>query len=437
MRPENKTIIVANTAEAFGRQMQRTADSPAGQEMIRHTHTLAQRAFFWEGDNKIVVTPYPIPQLLILVNSRILGWNEVTNLYPVSVSMNLSLDILGDSRLWAELVKAVKNNCGAEITSYAVTPEFSALVKRLMEADLDFCLRERNASVALVDYLDSKAGFRETAGVAMPEGYITSSQKEAMARAVWFYQQGRSAVVKDNKGGSGWGALMLHGDEFENSEELKKYIETKFDQDRVWEVGPYVVEELVDIDFNVAGGSPSTEVYITDLGPEITYDCEQVVNERGEFLGVGIGREAIPDLFKNQVRDLVITVGNKYWQLGYRGFFDVDMVVSIKGKVYAVETNVRRTGGTHVYDLGRAIWGEDQSDWGYLLSEDTFRYGEKALTAEKVLGRSEDWLFPKINKGEGVVICMIDPTDPVMGYVVAAKNKARAVEIQREFRNIW
>lgn len=52
-------IMIANTAEAFGALLKKMAHTPEGVRRIRHELTLSQRAFFWGGDNKLVITPYP------------------------------------------------------------------------------------------------------------------------------------------------------------------------------------------------------------------------------------------------------------------------------------------------------------------------------------------------------------------------------------------
>lgn len=61
----NRLIILANTAEAFKKQLLDTVHTPEGKLRLRHEISLSHRAFFWEGDNKVIVTPTPIPQDLL------------------------------------------------------------------------------------------------------------------------------------------------------------------------------------------------------------------------------------------------------------------------------------------------------------------------------------------------------------------------------------
>ncbi len=442
---KGKTIIIANTTEPFAKQYARVLHLDSGQENIRHTRTLAQRAYLWEGDHKIVVTSLPIPQPLIGRDNLILGWRDVANLYPTDFSLSLSTDIMADRELWNQLTRVMRDNAGSRITAYSITAEFEALVEKLAAEGVVFRRSEDTRDTELIYYLDSKVGFRQVAeGLAkkhpellIPEGYIAATKEEAITMAVEFYTNGRSCVIKNNKGASGWGTVILKKEDWANEQELKHKVEGIFAGDNIWDEGPYVVEELIKIDQTIAGGSPSTEVYIDDTGPRITYFCEQVINSLGEFLGVGIGKGAVPDWLRERIAAGVMVIANEYYRIGYRGFFDVDMVVGSDGRPYSVETNIRRTGGTHVFDLARNMWGEDQSNWGYLLSEDVFFYRGETVSAEEVMARTKRLLYPMADSNEGVVISMIDPINPMLGYIILGKDGVGTMAIQREFKRIW
>ena len=89
----NQLIILANTAEAFKKQLLDTAHTPEGKLRLRHEISLSQRAFFWEDDNKVIVTPSPIPQELFDFNCRIMGYKNVENIVLPKESIDLCAEI--------------------------------------------------------------------------------------------------------------------------------------------------------------------------------------------------------------------------------------------------------------------------------------------------------------------------------------------------------
>ena len=436
---------MANSTEPFEDEFTRVLGLTSGRENIQHTRTLGQRSYLWEGDNKIVITSTPIPQPLMARNNQILGWHDVVNIYPEKFSLSLSRDVVSDHGLWDRLIALMKTGHGNVITSYSTTAEFVNLVNELVGAGLNLSRGEDTNDTQLIYFLDSKAGFRRVADklkinnpeLKIPEGYTCTSRIEALGIAGWYFSRGRSFVIKDNKGASGWGTIIIKRHQYKTKSEMSKHLEAVFAADNIWDEGPFVVEEYIEHDQMIAGGCPSTEVYIDNQGPRITYFCEQVVSNSGEFLGVGVGNEAVPEWLREKIAPAVTVIAREYYRLGYRGFFDVDMVVGSNGIPYSLETNIRRTGGTHVYDLGRTIWGEDQSSWGFLLSEDLFFYGQETMDPEVILAKANRFLFPIKSSGEGVVISMIDPVTPSLGYVIVAKTKERALVLQREFKRLW
>ena len=61
--------------------------------------------------------------------------------------------------------------------------------------------------------------------------------------------------------------------------------------------------------------------------------------------------------------------------MGYVGHFDLDTVVNDEGRVYLLEINPRRTGGTHVHEFADHVFGADYLDKVALLSNDTLSSG--------------------------------------------------------------
>lgn len=437
------TILIANTAEAFKKILLETSDTENGKRRIRHELALSQRAFFWEEDNKVVITPHKIPTELLEYNTKTLGLRSVTNLAPEKAGIALCETIINDTVLWDTLVQIIKANPGIRVSPYAVTSDFVKLVHKLEKASIDFHTPELPDPESLwtVEYLDSKSGFRKhvstLSNVQIPEGFICKDFERAVVVSRRFLEQGRSCVIKSNRGESGWGTLILREEELKNLHNLEGLIKAVFAGDTIWNQLPLVVEEFINPLFSIAGGMPSAEAYIDSSGSKITYTCGQDITDRGEFVGVVIGSEELPAELDKKILSMMESIGRSFFKLGYRGFFDVDFVLSKNGVPYAIESNTRRTGGTHTYDLKQWLTKKENMRGPYMLSHDSFTYGATVLPPIEILKKSERMLYPRNGEAEGIVISLINIDDPVLGYVVIGDSQRRVEALKADFLNQW
>lgn len=102
-----------------------------------------------------------------------------------------------------------------------------------------------------------------------------------------------------------------------------------------------------------------------------------------------------------------------------------------------METNPRRTGGTHVYDLAKHLFGDIWEDQVYLISHDSFRYGNHVLKAKTILERAQSVLYPIAGKRRGIIITSLNVWEPVMGYVVIAANPKEGRKLQQELLSLF
>ena len=123
--------------------------------------------------------------------------------------------------------------------------------------------------------------------------------------------------------------------------------------------------------------------------------------------------------------------------MGYRGFFDIDFVVSEKGTPYVIETNMRRTGGTHAYDTAKHIFGNNWNQTAFVLSRDNFQYGKEKLSPKKILERMKHVLYPIRDNREGVIISIVNRCNPSFGFVILANNKNRVLYIYKQMQYLW
>ncbi|MDO8429576.1 MAG: hypothetical protein Q7S88_03010 [Candidatus Daviesbacteria bacterium] len=429
-----KTLIVANTAEAFSGPISCIANTKQREDRIRIENILSQRAIFWEEDNKVVITPQSIPQGLFEYNRRVLGLKNTLNISPEYQSHSLSQNILNDKVLLRNLSDLIRSNPGIRVTAYAYTRELRDLINYLRKQELEFITTEEpQSNLDLVLYLDSKSGFRSVLtnleGVMLPEGSICQDEESTIKKAEKFLRDGKSCVIKANTGESGWGLLILKKDDPLVEKDVKGLARSEFRNDGIWNSRPFVVEEYIDIDTAIGGGSPSTELFISDTNIKFGYHCGQLFGKEGEFSGIIMGKDVLDKYITKEMTKMSLLIAKKYQQLGYRGFFDIDFAVSRSGLIYVLETNTRRTGGTHIFDLAKRILQDKWKDYT-ILSNDSFRYGKEKSQPEFILRHMEPFLYSLDKREGGVVVTLVDNIEPIMGYAILARSQSEAETIQ-------
>lgn len=451
MREETvvNTVLIANTAEAFEGLLQRSSHTEEGSRRMRHELALSQRAFFWGGDDKLVITPYAIPQALMRHNMAACGFSNIINRWPIEPTIALSKAVEENNVLVNVIIEYARKNPAMRISPYVITDNFLSLLDRINAGGTEVVADEkpREHSLWTIKYLDSKVGFRaemqklatERAEVRIPEGFLAGNKREAVDIAAWFYAHGRAVVVKVNYGESGWGLWIARLNEYSSASHLRETLETVFSLDPIWEDSLIVVEEFVEPDTRVAGGSPSTELFVSESGPFITYHCGQLLNANGGFFGVEIGRGVLSASVRDTLERTSRIIGERYHELGYRGFFDIDFVASRArdGTIYVVETNTRRTGGTHVYDLAKYLFGDTWETDTYLLSHDSLGYGNELVSVETLLKQIQSLLYPISSQRKGVIVTSVNAWDPVFGYVIVAPDADEGKRLQQELFNLF
>ena len=121
-----------------------------------------------------------------------------------------------------------------------------------------------------------------------------------------------------------------------------------------------------------------------------------------------------------------------YSRAGYRGYFDMDFNVGRGGRLFLSESNVRRTGGTHVYHLARSFFGEDFLDKSYIISSNSRRLENAPRSFNEALRRLAPVVFNKQTK-EGVVLCSASKlAQSEVAFVVFGRDREHAERLERE-----
>lgn len=440
-----KTIIIANIAEAFEEVLEGIKNPEERRMRIMSEHNLCDRTLLWEGDNKIIITPFPIPPLLLEKNKEVLNFKNCLNIFPKNADINLSEAIIEDVVVLRKLITIIKDNPGINISPYAVTPSFISLICYLKHQNLDFAVKERPAEGSdwTVQYLDSKIGSRteidkiKSKNINTPQSVICRNKSEAVFAAKWFYIKGFSCVIKANFGEGGWGIIMIKMGEYKSWKDVLAKINTEFLTDSIWDNSLILVEEYIPVKSGVFGGCPSSELLLKK-GYQVTYICDQIVTKDGKFLGITLGKNSLDDKIKNKIRKVSMLVGEKFWKMGYRGFFDIDFVLSGKNQTpYIIETNMRRTGGTHIFDTAKSIFGENWDKKTFIISQDSFYYGKKILLEKVIFEKMKEILFPINKDKKGVIISIINKWQPTFGFIIMEKSSDAAVKMHSKIKNIW
>ena len=440
-----KTIIIANIAEAFEDTLNRVKSSQQKLRRIQIEHNLCDRTLLWEGDDKIVITPFSISKEIFQRNADALGFKNVFNLYPRKITISLSDAIKEDKILFSKLCKIINENPGIRITPYCVTKKFLLLSESFKKKGLSFTLEERpvRSSDWLVRYLDSKVGSRSEVNkiqdikIKVPESVICRDKDEVTSVVKWFYENNRSCVIKANYGESGWGLIIIKRSLFENFIAVINRIKREFKKDSIWEKELILVEEFIEPNKIFSSGSPSSELFLSGDGAKITYLCDQLLGENGEFWGVVLGCVLLNNKISKEIYKVSLAIGKRFWQLGYRGFFDIDFVLSKNNEPYIIETNTRRTGGTHVYDVAKTIFGNDWAKTAFIVSQDNFQYGKKKLREAQIIDKMMNIMYPIKGKKEGIIISIINKWQPTFGFIIVSSSRKRMLEIRNQLLRIW
>jgi len=405
-----KTIFISNILEGFY-QSYKTLPPKQRSFWISYDSMEGNRALLYNSDDKAVITSYEINPLYFKNISQLMNWKNVWNLTPKKTSYSICQDCINNNVLNNQLVNLIKTNPGINIIPYRSTPEFQLLICHLNSKNLKFTTPETIPPdhQFTLNYFNTKRGFRHLWHLAffsseksnhkipIPEGFITGNREEAIEAAWWFKQQKRSFVIKYNRGVQGMGIILNNQSTFPNNKkEFSKKLSLLL-KENIWNEPSIIVEELIDIDNTNLSGSPNVELFIKPNGKTVfSYACEQILDrDKKTFRGIYIYPELIKNRFIKAASKAGQVFSHKLASYGYRGCFDIDLVVSKDQKVYAVEANLRRTGGTHIHEAIVSLLGKNYWRSFYVLNEDIMLSNGSDLSYDKCLSIFADILFDK------------------------------------------
>lgn len=447
-------IFVGNLTEGSEIYLRGIKNEEERQRLIQEDQGLSDRFLYTCSDNTILITPWKINEEFKKDAESILNLKNVENWHPISNTIALSKDIEEDKVLFKKLIDKIKElnskNEEVELTAYSNTPEFLGLILELQDRGCKFQTPDAPSREFYwtISFLDSKGGFRQIVQMIsgwekelkMPWGVICAKPTEARKIGQVLFLQNRGFVVKTNWGQSGEGLIIIRRNNgFATYEEASKFLKTEFDKDDYWEKYPIIVEEFIPPNLEIGGGAPNVECYIDQDGaPRVNYTCGMRMTKQGNFQGIEIGASALPDNVDKTIREIGKKVGETFASFGLRGFYEVDLQAGMDGELYCLESNVRRTGGTHVYDSARRLFGEDFFEKKYLVSSNVFMHkGLSNVDYHKIKEMLSSVWYPIKGESVGFMPTIINSLkENVLGYIVVGNSKMQALKIEAEFKHL-
>lgn len=434
------SIFIANMAE-IARPLARLMETEERKYEIYEDHALCDRFIFSQNDNRVLVTPLPLDRHYFQDTVMIMKFKNIINLSPQSIGESLCESIIHDKKLLHQLIGIIADNPGIIIHSDGATGEFLKFVGFLKSKGLHFQTPELpiTGHEWLVNFFDSKSGFRQATATLgtnfppMPEGFIVENRDELVGFCRYLLKKAGGFVMKSNRGWSGAGLKIVTKKELLKIK-LEKFIQNLISSEEYWQKDLIVVEELIRADTKICGGSPSVEFVVGEDGPKALYVCGMRVNETGMFKGVEIGKASVPKYIEKELFRSGLVYAKLLYKMGYRGYFDIDWVNDKKGKLYPLESNIRRTGGTHVYDLSNRLFGREWAKNHYIVANNLAGAPNlKGMTYSECKNVLKSVLYPIKGKNEGVILTVTKLLNRGnIGYVVVGPDKKTVSEIEEK-----
>jgi hypothetical protein len=441
------TLYISNVSEDVWSFISEMSDPRVRQHEIEENALLSDRDLlsFAGKDDVRVILPREINGHFWKYYTKTFGNENVEVWVPVKHTGQICEDILSDKKLLNKIKEFARQSKKLNIVSYTTSYQFLALVNRLKEMGLNVTTPQapEESDSWTVNFYGSKSGIRQLAQQSvvkepdfkMSYGMVSSGIVDTAKIAAKMYIKEKGVVLKINKGHSGAGMFIWREGDLPNTfVECEQKILEYLKKDGYWEKFPIVVEELVNINPALGGGSPNVEFKILKTGEvKFLYFCGMRVTKDGVFKGVEIHKDVLPEKIVAQLTDTGFYVGEQYSAQGYRGYYDVDFVSAKNGQILVTESNVRRTGGTHVYHVAKELFGNDFMYETFTLSNNLYQLEDTSIKDfDQLVNRLEPVLYNKTTK-EGVIIASANLLAfHQIGYVVFGKNKNRALEIERE-----
>lgn len=451
LKISNNTVYIFNMSEDVWSFIAAFSDKEAQRREIEENADLGDRDLFsfCDEENMIFILPHAMDVEFLEYYVQLFGKKNFQFLVPSKHSGIICEDILHDEVIIDSLIKAANGLKRLTIKSYTTSQEFINLISFLRSKGLTVFTPDspEEEDAWTVNFYGSKSGIRQLSQQSratepdfiMPDGIVVSGIIDASRIAANKYIKEHGVVIKTNKGHSGAGILIIREGELpQEFTACQKKILSLLKKDDYWRLFPIIIESFISINYSIGGGSPSVEYRIQKNGHvEFLFSGGMRVTKDGVFRGMEINNELISDQLTARMVDTGFYIAEQYRANGYRGYFDVDFVAAKNGQLYVTESNVRRTGGTHVYSVAEKLFGKDFMYLTYILSNNSYELAQdRQYIFSEVIDTLRPILFDKQSR-EGIVIISENLLSyHKLAYIIFGKNKKRAYEIESQMEQL-
>lgn len=323
---------------------------------LRASDDLADMAAFWGGDDKVLVAPRGVNRAWLADVSDQMAC-RIQAIEPNNVSGRLLQDLLGDPIALKQLAALLPE--GATVEAWGVTAAVLELVAALRalgtRAEIDAPARGNLWSVG---YLDSKLALSDIAGwipeLRVPRSYTALTFDHLLGLVAAMCGERAPFVVKSNVGVGGFGTFLAPAPSGYST--VLRDLGAAMDGEPVFREGPFLVQEYVESAPTTL--RPTYDGVVNDMGEVEDVGTGGMLIDGAEYRGVVVGEVELPHSALEEARRVGRAVGRAASALGFRGWFDVDFVLSDEGELFATEINARRTSPVHAF-AALSRWRED------------------------------------------------------------------------------
>jgi hypothetical protein len=433
--PNDSVVSVANTTEFNFRYWlgSGSIENQALSESANSSFTF-ESAIYWGAGrkSKFVISPEQINERQIKLAEELLGIHTVC-IVPAGGGLLVSARARIDKSLYRTLARPLGDNPGG-ILAWGPTSWFAALVERLRREMGTEVTSEYSPTHAdkLADHLNNKIEQKpmlvrtlgEHCPLKIPEYVIVhdSSSVELIDRYVRVFN--RKAVVKSPCGWGGRASLRLNYQSAKAHDKLNRGTLAKhFATHSAFYRSGVVIEEMVT---GRAKRELCVDGYIDEKGNVSLWPSHTLVSQR-QAIGMVVGRHVLDDKLAMAMRGCGARVAGMLVRLGYRGWFDVDFLQAER-KLYVLEINARRTGGTALIEIGKHAFGGSWMNDCVVQSIDRMSVNTRIRTRQ-IVDYFFDLSWKYRENGVKVLPLHLRGLDQAnvygrhFGYVVCADNK--------------
>lgn len=408
----------------FGNIVNELIIDTATEEYARSMVEFVSRKIWLAQPGDLVVTPRPVREPLKHYVCGLLGLEPDavrTVTVPCKAIENLAARTLATSAV-DELRAFVRGRRDARLFPFALDRPAVQLARVLEVAVDGYANMPGPALLEQVYELNTKSGFRNAAqqlGLPVMLGAACRGLSALVATVSALLERVPRVIVKYDRSSNGYGSLVVDGEERDLEGCLARHVKR---------YAPQSLDFVVEA-HEMLSRVPSIEICVDDAGSRTLYVCD--MRCRGNAFR---GLVSPPAALDKEVAKALEHVGARYGrylhEMGYRGVADVDCGVSVTGRLFVTETNLRRTGGTYLDDIARRLAGPRYSSVVWYAD---MRRGARATLNDAVSQLVRREIAYDRARGSGVVFTADTVQyDSTWRYLILAERHEQARRLESE-----